>query len=51
MNDLVLKIENLTRIYRLGAKEVKPLVDLNLEVKRCDFASIMGPSVAVKLPC
>jgi len=42
--DLVLKIENLTKVYKLGKKDVTPLTDLDLEVKRGDFAAIMGPS-------
>ena len=44
MNDLVLKIEDLTKIYKLGKRDVQPLTDLNLEVKRGEFTAIMGPS-------
>ena len=44
MNDLVLKIENLTKIYKLGKREVQPLTNLNLEVKKGEFTAIMGPS-------
>jgi len=44
MNDSVLRIENLTKIYKLGKREVQPLTNLNLEVKRGEFTAIMGPS-------
>ena len=43
MNDSVLKIENLTKTYKLGKREVQPLTNLNLEVKKGEFTSIMGP--------
>ncbi len=44
MNDLVLKIENLTKIYKLGKREVQPLTNLSLEVEKGEFTAIMGPS-------
>lgn len=44
LNDSVLKIENLTKIYKLGKREVQPLTNLNLEVKEGEFIAIMGPS-------
>ena len=44
MSDLVLEIENLSKIYRLGKRDVQPLADLNLEVKKGEFTAIMGPS-------
>jgi putative ABC transport system ATP-binding protein len=44
MNDLVLKIENLTKIYKLGKREVQPLTNLSLEVEKSEFTAIMGPS-------
>ncbi|MCW4047229.1 MAG: ABC transporter ATP-binding protein [Candidatus Bathyarchaeota archaeon] len=44
MNELVLKIENLTKTYKLSKRDVQPLIDLNLEVKRGEFTAIMGPS-------
>jgi putative ABC transport system ATP-binding protein len=43
-NDLVLKIEDLTKIYKLGKRDVTTLSNLNLEVKRGEFVAIMGPS-------
>lgn len=44
MNDSVLEIENLTKTYRIGKREVQPLTNLNLEVKKGEFTAIMGPS-------
>jgi putative ABC transport system ATP-binding protein len=44
VNDPVLKIENLTRIFMLGKRKIKPLNGLNLEVKQGEFTAIMGPS-------
>ena len=44
MNDYVLKIENLTKTYKLGKRDVQPLTNLDLEVKKGEFAAIMGPS-------
>ena len=44
MNDLVLKIEKLTKIYKLGKREVQPLSNLDLEVEKGEFTAIMGPS-------
>jgi len=44
MSELVLKTEKLDKVYRLGGRKVRALSDVNLEVKRGDFISIMGPS-------
>jgi putative ABC transport system ATP-binding protein len=44
MSDYVLKIENLTKTYKLGKRGVQPLTDLNLEVRKGEFTAIMGPS-------
>jgi len=44
MNETVLKIENLTKTYKLGKRDVQPLTNLNLEVKKGEFTAIMGPS-------
>lgn len=44
MSELVLKIENLTKTYKLGKRDVQPLTNLNLDVKRGEFTAIMGPS-------
>jgi len=44
MTDLVLRIENLSKVYKLGKRNIQPLTDLNLEVERGEFTAIMGPS-------
>jgi putative ABC transport system ATP-binding protein len=44
MSELVLKIEDLTKTYKLGKREVQPLTNLNLQVKKGEFTAIMGPS-------
>ncbi len=44
MSETVLKIENLTKIYKLGKRDVRPLIDLNFAVKKGEFTAIMGPS-------
>ncbi len=44
MSETVLKIENLTKTYKLDRGEVQPLTNVNLEVKKGEFTAIMGPS-------
>src|SRR3972149_2940407 len=44
MSETALKIENLTKSYMLGKREVQALINLNVEVKKGEFISIMGPS-------
>jgi putative ABC transport system ATP-binding protein len=44
MNDLVLRIESLTKSYKIRKREVQPLTNLDLEVKKGEFTAIMGPS-------
>jgi putative ABC transport system ATP-binding protein len=44
MSELVLKIENLSKTYQLGKRDVNCLSNLNLEVKKGEFTAIMGPS-------
>ncbi len=44
MNKPVLKIENLTKTYTLGKRNVPCLNGLSLEILRGEFVAIMGPS-------
>ena len=44
MSETVLKIENLSKTFRLGKRKIQPLTSLDLEVKRGEFTAIMGPS-------
>ena len=44
MSEFVLKIENLSKTYTLGKRDVPALSNLNLQVKKGEFVAIMGPS-------
>lgn len=44
MSELVLKTERLDKVYELGRRKIRALSDVNLQVKKGDFISIMGPS-------
>jgi putative ABC transport system ATP-binding protein len=44
MEDIIIKIKDVTRTYKIGDFEVNALRGVNLEVKRGEFLSIMGPS-------
>jgi putative ABC transport system ATP-binding protein len=44
MSELVLETEKLDKVYKLGSRQVRALSDVNLQVKKGDFISIMGPS-------
>ena len=44
MSELVLKTEKLGKVYELGRRKIQALSDVNLQVKKGDFISIMGPS-------
>jgi putative ABC transport system ATP-binding protein len=44
MSNLVLKTENMSKTYPLGKRNVQALSNLNMEIKKGEFTSIMGPS-------
>ena len=44
MNELALKTEKLSKEFILGGRKIRALTDVNLEIKKGDFVSIMGPS-------
>lgn len=44
MSEVVLKIENMSKTYTLGKRNVQALSNLNLQVKKGEFVAIMGPS-------
>ncbi|MCL4382325.1 MAG: ABC transporter ATP-binding protein [Patescibacteria group bacterium] len=41
---LLLRIQNVSKIFRLDGLEVKDLNNVSLEIKKGEFVSIMGPS-------
>ena len=44
MSETVLRLENLSRTYALGKRNVQALSNVNLQVNKGEFVSIMGPS-------
>src|SRR3989339_1650144 len=44
MKDVIIKLENVWKIYKMGKVEVPALRGLNLEIKKGEFVAIMGPS-------
>jgi len=44
MSELILKTEELDKIYKMGGRTVRALSGVNLQLKKGDFISIMGPS-------
>lgn len=43
-NDIIIKIEHISKIYQMGAEQVFALRDISLEIKRNEYVAIMGPS-------
>ncbi len=44
MNEQIIKLENVSKIYDLGATKVNALHDINLIINKADFLAIEGPS-------
>ncbi len=44
MKDIVIKLENVWKTYKMGDNEVNALRGLNLEVRKGEFLAVMGPS-------
>src|SRR5690349_15744750 len=44
MSEVIIKIEDVWRTYRLGAEEVHALRGVSLEVRRNEYIAIIGPS-------
>ena len=43
-NDLVIRVEALTKTYRMGAEDVRALAGVDFTLGRNEYVSIMGPS-------
>jgi ABC-type lipoprotein export system ATPase subunit len=44
MNELVVKAEKLTKVYRLFAEDIVAVNNVDLEISSGEFVSVMGPS-------
>jgi len=44
MNDVLLKLENISRVYQMGKVKVKALTGVSLEIFKGEFIVILGPS-------
>ena len=41
---IAVEVKGLTKIYRKGNEEIRPVNDLDLQVKQGELIAIMGPS-------
>lgn len=44
MNNNILTISNVSKVYKIGSQELKVLDNISLNVESGEFVSIMGPS-------
>jgi putative ABC transport system ATP-binding protein len=44
MNDVIIKLEGITREYIMGTEQVRALRGIDLEIRRNEYVAIMGPS-------
>ena len=44
MNDVIIKLEGITREYVMGTETVRALRGIDLEIRRNEYVAIMGPS-------
>jgi putative ABC transport system ATP-binding protein len=44
MSEMILKTQELDKVFKMGGRAIRALSGVNLQVKKGDFISIMGPS-------
>lgn len=44
MSDLLIECKGITKIFKKGTQEIKPLQELDLEIYKGEFLALMGPS-------
>jgi putative ABC transport system ATP-binding protein len=44
MSELILKTEELGKVFKMGGRTIRALHEVNMQIKKGDFISIMGPS-------
>jgi len=44
MSELILKTEQLGKVFKMGGRTIRALSEVNLQIRKGDFISIMGPS-------
>ena len=51
MEESVIRMENVTKVYKMGDTEVHALPGIDVSIKQGEFVSIMGPSGSGKSTC
>ena len=50
MQEAYVKLEQVTKVYKMGEVEIRAVDGINFEVKKGEFVVIVGPSGAGKFP-
>ena len=43
-DDIVIRLSNVTRVYKVGVESIHALTGVDLELQRNEYVAIMGPS-------